>query len=52
MKVKVCSAILFRICMLCAETRLRYQVSVNMTIGPLFQNMLQPVTRNLVDAYN
>ena len=35
MKVKVCSVILIRFCMIYAYTRLRYQVSVYRTIGPL-----------------
>ena len=33
--VKVCSVILIRFCMIYAYTRLRYQVSVYRTIGPL-----------------
>ena len=35
MKVKVLSAILSRFYMFCAYTRLRYQVRVYRTIGPL-----------------
>ena len=34
-KVKVCSVILIRFCMLYAYTRLRYQMSVYRTVGPL-----------------
>ena len=34
-KVKVCSVILIRFCMIYAYTRPRYQVSVYRTIGPL-----------------
>ena len=39
--VKVFTAILFRICMLCAYTRPRYQVSVYLTIGPLVSKYLE-----------
>ena len=40
-KVKVCSAILTRFCMVCAYNRPRYQVSVNKTVGPLVFNFYQ-----------
>ena len=43
-KVKVCSVILITNCMIYAYTRLRYQVSVYRTIGPLVLHRCQKVT--------
>ena len=44
---------LFRICMVCAYTRPRYQVSVYRTIGPLQdvkKNIIRSVSSNFGDA--